>query len=70
MKRMATIGLERDSARSSLTVFDATGKSRVALTQNQDSVPDPSEYRVGSFHVPASRASTVPTLDKLNGTAS
>lgn len=67
--RMTTIGSERNNRRSSLTVLDATGKSRVSLTEPQTAIPDPSAYRVGSFHAPAGRASAVPTLGLPNGTA-
>lgn len=66
---MTTIDSEHHSQRSALTVLRATGKSRGVLTQIETANPDPSEYRVGSFHVPAGRASTVPTLDTPNGTA-
>lgn len=50
---------------SSLTPRHATAKPRVVPATTRDSQPDPSETRVGSFHVPAGRATAVPTL-KLN----
>lgn len=68
MTRMTTIALEHNRQRSSLTAGLATGKSRAMFTQTEDVTIDPSEYRVGSFHVPARRATAVPTLNKLNGT--
>ena len=67
---MGTIAVERHKRRSSLTVYTATAKSRVVLTQIEDGIPDPSEFRVGSFHVPSGRASADPTLGSSNGAAS
>lgn len=59
---MSTIVREHTKGRSPLTVQDATAKSRVALAPTEEAIPDPSEFRVGSFHVPTDHATTVPTL--------
>ena len=66
--RMTTIASGHTSERSPLTAGRATCKSREVLTQTEDALLDPSESRVGTFHVPACRATAVSTLHKLNGT--
>lgn len=52
-----------DSQGSPLTPRHAIAKSRVMPATTRDFAPDPSEIRVGSFHVPAGRASAVPALE-------
>ena len=59
----ATMACRQDSQGSSLTPWHATAKSREVPTRTQIPMSDPSEIRVGSFHVPAGRATTVPTLE-------
>lgn len=70
MTQMATIALEHNSQRSPLTVSSATCQSRVALPRTEQAIPDPSEFRVGSSHVPEARAIVVPTFRPSNGPAS
>lgn len=57
-----------DSQGSSLTPRHATGKLREVPTGTQSATSDPSEIRVGSFHVPAACASAVPTFIDPTGT--
>lgn len=52
-----------DPQGSSLTPRHAIGKPRVVPATTRDCAPDPSEIRVGLFHVPARRATAVPTLE-------
>jgi len=57
-----------DSQGSSLTPRHAIGKPRVVPATIRDCLSDPSEVRVGSFHVSIGRASAVPTLEPTVGT--
>jgi hypothetical protein len=52
---------EHGEQRSSLTAVCATARSHTMLLKLTSCMPCPSETRVGSFHVPARRASAVPT---------
>ena len=65
---MATMTSEHVKQRSTLTVPSATCRSRRVLSKARQSVPDPSGYRVGSFHLPAGNARAVPTLKRVIGT--
>jgi len=57
---MATMIAEHDLQRSSLTIACATGRSRNVRAKTEEWAPDPNDFRVGSFHVPAHGASSVP----------
>ena len=57
---MATMTSRNTKRRSTLTVLSATGRLRRVFVKTQEPFSDSSEYRVGSFHLPARRASAVP----------
>lgn len=65
--RFTTMVFEHDSRRSSLTVMDATCRSRAVLTLIEEETTNPSEYYVGLFHVLKSCASSVPTSSPTSG---
>lgn len=66
--RMATMNARHDTQRSSLTIAYATARSREVRAKTEERPPDPNDYRVGFFHVPAHRASAVPMPTSSIGT--
>lgn len=58
---MANMTSEHSKRWSTLTVFDATWRSRCVPVKTEDRSTDSSEFRVGSLHMPSSSAIAVPT---------
>jgi len=67
---MANMTSEHTKLRSTLTVLNATSRSRPVPVKTEEGSPDSSEFRVGSFHLPEGDARFVPTLERVIGTAS
>jgi hypothetical protein len=65
---MANMTSEHSKLRSALTVSGATGKSRCLLVKTEEASTDSSEFRVGSFHLSAGDARTVPMFTRVIGT--
>jgi hypothetical protein len=66
---VATMTSEHTKQRSTLTVLGATWRSRRVPIKTRQPLPDPSGYRVGSFHLPAGDARAVPMLFQVIGIA-
>lgn len=65
---MANIVAGQASQPSSLTVRNATGRSRGLPAATEECVPDPNEFRVGSLHVPWRDATAGPASGFRIGT--
>lgn len=66
---MANMTSGRTKQRSLLTVLNATGRSRPVPVKTEEGSPGPSEFRVGSFHLPTGDARAVPMLPLMIGTS-